>query len=209
MFTHGFSPVQPPPPNSIKPSQSGSSLYPNPYLKTSIPRLGILYSSISVPYERYPSHMCRRRSPPPPAKRAITAAAVQPFQHRRKTVQRGHHKTVIRVPSGTIKTVRRVSQDSPARPLPPQDSLARASQDSSSAIQRDCQDSPAGSVRQSGATAATGSGGLFGRAACHARRRQPSQHKPARHSRGCAPWPANTACHPSCSPATARKNHHQ
>jgi hypothetical protein len=109
--------------------------------------------------------MCRRRSPSPPAKHAITAAAVQPCHCRRKIVQRGHRKTVLRVSSGTIKIVWRPPQDSPARPPAPQDSLARVLQGSLSAVQRDCQDSPAGSVRQSGATAAAGSGGLFGRAA--------------------------------------------
>jgi hypothetical protein len=42
---------------------------------------------------------------------------------------------------------------------------------------------------------------------CRARRRQPSQHKPARHGQGYAPWPTNTVCHPSRSPTTARKSH--
>jgi hypothetical protein len=90
------------------------------------------------------------RSPPAAAKRMITAAAVQPCHHRHKTVRRGHRKTVLRVSSGTIKTVRRDR---------------RHRKTVYSAVQQDCQDSPACSVRQSGVTAAAGNEGLFGRAA--------------------------------------------
>jgi hypothetical protein len=200
--------------------------YLNPYPKTSIIRIGISYSSASVPFEQCSFHIHtdadhrRRRpsvrSPLPPDKRAITAAAVQPCHHRRKTVRRGHHKTVLWVSggtiktvrcghrktvlwvcSGTIKTVRRAPQDSLARPPPPQDNLfgcpARLSRLSGGLCETVWHDRR----RMQRRTIQS----------CRARRRQPSQHKPARHGRGCASWPANTACHPSRSPATARKSH--
>jgi hypothetical protein len=78
-----FAPVQPPFPklnqNRVRPSP-----YPNSYHKISIPRTYISYSSTSVPYERYPSHIradadyrrCRpsTRSPLPPSNLATTAA---------------------------------------------------------------------------------------------------------------------------------------
>jgi hypothetical protein len=108
IYEKRFAPVQPPPPNSIKPNRPCSNPYPNPYLKTSIPRTRILYSSTSIPYERYPSHICadtdhRRRRPsarsPLLPSNLATAAC--------KTVRSGHRKTVLRVSSGTIKTVRR------------------------------------------------------------------------------------------------------
>jgi hypothetical protein len=127
----------------------------------------------------------------------LTTAAVQPCHHRRKTVRHGHRKTVLRVSSGTIKTVWRAPQDSPARPPPPQDNLVSC---------------PARLARQSGGLHETvrcdrRRGQQRTIRPCRAHRRQPSQQKPARHGRGCAPWPANTVCHPSCSPATARKSH--
>jgi hypothetical protein len=99
--------VQPPPLNSIKLNRARPSLYLNPYIL----HTNISYFSTSVPYERYLCHIRadadhRRRRP------SARSPAVQPCHHRHKTVQHGHRKTVMRVSSGTIKTVRREPQDS-------------------------------------------------------------------------------------------------
>jgi hypothetical protein len=129
------------------------------------------------------SHTCQHRSPQPPAKRTTTGAAVQPCHHRRKTVQRVHRKTVLRVSSGTTKTVRRAPQDSLARSPPLQ------------AVQRDCQDSRDRRHRQQRT--------IRSRRAHRVRHRQPSQHKPAK----LCPVAGQHRLPSPRSPATVRKNH--
>jgi hypothetical protein len=131
-----FAPVQPLPPNSIKPNGSRLSPYPNPYQKINIPRTGISYSSTIVSYERYPSHIRahadhhRRRpstqSPLPPCNLA-TAAARQSDMGIAKSCgcpaglsrqSGGCHKTVRRnrrrhktVWHGNHKTIHRLSSE--------------------------------------------------------------------------------------------------
>jgi hypothetical protein len=163
-----------------------------PISKNQYSKYSISYSSTSVPYKRYPSH--------------IRADA----DHRRR-------------------------RPSARSPLPPSNLATTAARQSGAGIARQSCGCLAGLSRQSGATVAAArqssrlssetvrqSDGLRetvrrDRRRGHrrtvwprrARRRQPSQHKPARHARSCAPWPTNTACHPSRSPATARKSHRQ
>jgi hypothetical protein len=130
------SPVQPPPPKLNQTESVRPSPYPNPYPNTSILRTGISYSSTSVPYERYPSHIRtfadhRRRRP--------SARSPLPLSncHRRcKTVRRGHRKIVLRVSSETIKTVRRPTQDSPAADTGKSGAIIGAARQSGTGIAR-------------------------------------------------------------------------
>jgi hypothetical protein len=131
--------------------------------------------------------------PLPPAKRAIIAAAVQPCR-RRKTVRRGHRKTVLWVSSETIKTVRRPTQDSPAANTRKSGAIAGPARQSGTVIARQSVRCLARLPRQSGGLRETVRRDrrcgqrrtVWPHQVLRACRRQPSQHKPARHGRGCA-----------------------
>jgi hypothetical protein len=119
-----------------------SSPYPNPYPNISIPRIGISYSSTSVPYERYPSHIRtfadhRRRRPSARSLLPLSNLAAAAARQSGEGIARqscGCPVRLSRQSGGRHKIVRRPTQESPARSPVPQDSLARASQDSSSAV---------------------------------------------------------------------------
>jgi hypothetical protein len=175
---------------------------PSPYPNTSIPRIGISYSSTSVPYERYPSHIRtfadhRRRRPSARSPLSLSNLAATAARQSGEGIVRqscGCPVRLSRQSGGRHKTVRRPTQDSPAANTRKAGAIAGAARQSGTGIARQSVRCLARLPRQSGGLRETVRRDrrrgqrrtVWPRRALRACRRQPSQHKPARHGRGCA-----------------------
>jgi hypothetical protein len=147
----------------------------------------------------------------------ITAAAGQAHDRRcrRPTLPLPPQDSPARASKDSPADVQRDYQDNPVGATRQSGTSAAAARQSSMVIARQSAGCPTRLSRQSGRLRETvrrdrrhgQQRTIWPPRACRARCRQPSQHKSSRHGRGCAPWPVNTACHPSRSPATVRKSH--